>query len=106
MLDVCWAAAGSETAEATPPGSGEVGRTAVERGEGICGGLDTGAMVPPSTYRTEEHYIIAIAENNTTHHKYTLHTHTTLYTCSFYNSVSMQGCINHIYRVIYTTSPI
>ena len=37
---------------AIPPDGGGRG-TAVERGEVMCGGLGTGAMEPPSTYKHE-----------------------------------------------------
>ena len=55
MLDACRVLAGSETAPATPPGGGG-GGAAVEWKEGVCGGLDAGAMAPPSTsIREKEH---------------------------------------------------
>ena len=55
VLDACRVLAGSETAPATPPGGGG-GGAAVEWKEGVCGGLDAGAMAPPSTsIREKEH---------------------------------------------------
>ena len=51
-LLVCLSVADWETAAATPPGGGG-GGTAVESGEAICGGLDTGAMAPPIAHAKE-----------------------------------------------------